>query len=455
MTKLHAADRIRSATGRAVAPVAISIVLGVLLLGVNGCDSGGDEDARESAAVPSSEWNDPPGRWHRTHDGRLTDEQQAEIERLETIGYLAGSTEAPDVAGVTIRAEGAYEGLNFYTSGHFPGAILMDMDGNILHSWRFRFIDAWEAGPRGELPRKARGAGYWRRAHLFENGDVLAIFEGLGLIKVNKDSELIWAYLEGVHHDLDVWEDGTIYVLTRDAHVNPEINPDEPVLEDYVVVLDARGRELRRVSLYDAFAESKFSVALQGMATSGDIFHTNTIEVLDGTHVGTYPHFARGRVLFCVREIEVVGILDLDLEKVVWAIEQPWEKPHDPRFIRNGNMMIFDNMGYWGGSRIVEFNPLTMVVEWTYQGEEPQDFASKECGTSQRLPNGNTLITESDRGRAFEVKPDGAIVWEYVNPAHAGEHNDFIATIFDMVRIESDYPGRWLERRPRDVASSR
>jgi len=424
----------------------IPLVAAIVLVSLFGC---GSEDGAEERAtvVPGSEWEAPPGRWHPVQQGQLSEEQLAEIERLKTIGYLGGTQEPPDVAGVTVHEAGAYEGLNLYTSGHFPGAILMDMDGNVLHTWRYDFIDAWKTGPREKLPPNSKPAGFWRRAHLFRNGDVLAVFDGLGLIKVNKDSELIWAYLGGAHHDLDVLEDGTIYVLTREAHVNPTINPDDPVLEDYVTVLDKHGREIRRVSLYDAFANSGFSsMALEGMAESGDIFHTNTIEVLDGTHVAAMPYFARGRVLFCVREIEVVGVLDMDREVVTWAIEQPWGAPHQSTILPNGNMMIFDNRGYWGRSRVLEFEPVTKSIVWTYQGEEPDDFYSDTCGSSVRLPNGNTLITESDQGRAFEVRPDGTIVWEYVNPSHAGERNEFIASIFEMLRIESDYPGPWLER---------
>ena len=35
--------------------------------------------------------------------------------------------------------------------------------------------------------------------------------------------------------------------------------------------------------------------------------------------------------------------------------------------------------------------------------------------TSQWLPNGNLLITESMRGRAFEIDQHGEIVWDYFN----------------------------------------
>ena len=34
----------------------------------------------------------------------------------------------------------------------------------------------------------------------------------------------------------------------------------------------------------------------------------------------------------------------------------------------------------------------------------------------QRLPNGNTLITEGSDGRVFEVTKDHELVWEFISP---------------------------------------
>ena len=36
--------------------------------------------------------------------------------------------------------------------------------------------------------------------------------------------------------------------------------------------------------------------------------------------------------------------------------------------------------------------------------------------SAQRLPNGNTLITEGSDGRIFEVTVEHEIVWEYLSP---------------------------------------
>jgi hypothetical protein len=402
------------------------------------------------------EWTDPGGRWHTggwrevslEEEAALTEEQREEIERLRSIGYLPGSYPAPVHSGVTVyEADRAMNGLNFYTSGDVPGALLMDMAGTIVHRWRYSYLDAWRAGPRDELPRSSKGSGYWRRAYLFENGDVLAIFEGMALIKVDRDSKLIWARIGSYHHDLEVMSDGRIYTLTREAHIVPRINPDRPILEDYVAVLDEHGTEIDRLSILEAFESSDYFGVLDGMKDSGDVFHTNTIEVLDGRLAPDLPAFRRGNVLITMRELPVMAVIDMERREVVWALAGSWVAPHQATVLPNGHIMVFDNRGHGGMSRVVEFDPVGLTIEWVYAGDPPTSFFSPECGSNQRLPNGNTLITESDRGKAFEVAPDGTIVWKYINPAQAGDDREFIASLFEVVRLPADFPTAWAGSR--------
>jgi hypothetical protein len=58
---------------------------------------------------------------------------------------------------------------------------------------------------------------------------------------------------------------------------------------------------------------------------------------------------------------------------------------------------------------------------------------------ARRLPNGNTLIVESQAGRAIEVTPDQEIVWEFVHPHRAGPQDELIAQLFDVVRLPPDF----------------
>ena len=100
-----------------------------------------------------------------------------------------------------------------------------------------------------------------------------------------------------------------------------------------------------------------------------------------------------------------------------------------------GNLLVFDNGGASGygstnptategansfaraSSRVLEINPVTLELVWSYAG--PRFFGSNISG-AQRLPNGNTLITEGPNGRLFEVTKEGQIVWEYIYPQFSG-----------------------------------
>ncbi len=72
----------------------------------------------------------------------------------------------------------------------------------------------------------------------------------------------------------------------------------------------------------------------------------------------------------------------------------------------------------------MEFNPITKEIVWEYapnaSGKPAPVYGHKlysvNVSSAQRLPNGNTLITEGAQGRIIEITKDYEIVWEYMNP---------------------------------------
>jgi hypothetical protein len=394
----------------------------------------------------------PKGRWGpvRAHPSvaGLTEEQLRAVEKLEGVGYLSGYEQAPTHKGVTIHdPDLAYNGLNLAVSGHAQEAVLMNMDGEVLHKWTH---DA-----RGTFPELKELEGVeietsfnldtWRRAHLYENGDLLAIYEGAGLIKLDKDSNLLWALTAGCHHDVFVDTGGTIYVLDRQYRILPGIHATRPVIEDFITVLDPDGNMVHRVSLLQAFKESPYEAYLTDIPAFGDIFHTNSLQVLDGSQAHRSPAFRGGNILISVRSISTIAVVDMETEVVVWALSGQWKAQHEPVLLPGGNILLLDNQGHNGMSKVIEIDPLTQEIIWAYYGTPRNGFWTETCGSSQRLPNGNTLIVESDSGRAFEVTPAGKVVWEYYNPARAGEHHELIATLFDVARLEPDFVAGWLD----------
>ena len=135
-----------------------------------------------------------------------------------------------------------------------------------------------------------------------------------------------------------------------------------------------------------------------------------------------------------------------------------------------GNILIFNNglgRGYSSVDEIVPpasssgaytitgnaaFGPT--AATWTYVGSPTSSFFSGEISGAQRLPNGNTLITEGVKGNLFEVTSAGEIVWRYVNPVTTtplaqgatiptdpSRSDQLMNAVFRVQRYGADFPG--------------
>lgn len=370
----------------------------------------------------------------------LSAEQRAEIERLEAIGYVS---EAPlpgldpnAARGVTVHDPArSFAGPNLYTSGHGPVATLIDMEGRVLHRWERPSKDLW---PEPEAQER-RGAGHMRRAEVLENGDLLLIFEGLGLARLDAASKVLWKGVRGAHHDLEVQPNGDVYVLARRARLVPWMNRKRPVLEDFVVVVDPEGREQRRISVLEAFRNTPYRRLLR--KRKGDVTHTNSIQVLHGPAPDGLPAFGGGNVLLSMRRNSIIAVLDMKTAKIVWAKVGAFELQHDPSLLANGNLLLFDNgKARRDQSRALELDPRSMSTVWAYPRGGEDHFFTSCCGLARRLPNGNTLIVSAHTGRAFEVTRSGDIVWEFLSP-HV--YMGFVKTLFDFVRLPAEFPVDW------------
>ena len=239
------------------------------------------------------------GSWHIARNDLpnqgLTDEQREAFAKVTALPYLKGYNSAPDKKNVTVYdKEAAYNGLNLVISGHGTEAILTDMEGKVLHSWQKDFEDIWPGSSDPNLAELYKT--FWRRARLFDNGDLLAIFRDYGLVKLDKNSDLLWAYEGRCHHDLFVAEDESIYVLSRQRRKNPRLQLESwgaknLYLEDIIMILSPEGVEQKRINVVDCFLNSKYAPMLEHMKVRENILHANSIEMLDGTLVDKLPMF--------------------------------------------------------------------------------------------------------------------------------------------------------------------
>ncbi len=416
--------------------LAWSWLVGAGLIGASllcsSCEQGAPAHPRSPDELPDGFWFDT-----RFDQGAasLPEELREQVQRLERIGYAGGYEPAQESYGVVRHdAERAQAGWNLYSSGHAPEAFLIDMQGEVRHRWSYAYGDL-----PGALPMEHPSQNAWRRVELLPDGDLLAIHEGLGLLRIGKNSKLRWYWPGNAHHDLTLTPSGNVLVLARRPAVLSRWNPRAALLEDFIVELDPDGQEVRRVSVYAALGTSRWADRLRSAATAGgDVLHTNSLELVQPAMAERLPQVQAGQALVCLREIPAICTIDLERGIVTWLRSGNWGQPHEPTQLPNGELLLFDNMGNQGYSRLLQLAPESGEVTWSYGGDPARSFYSIFCGAARRLANGNTLASVSCAGEALEISPDGEIVWRFVSPHRAGPESELVAALFEVQRLGPD-----------------
>jgi hypothetical protein len=378
------------------------------------------------------------------------------IEKLSAIGYVAGSEPAEGPSGVTIHDKAAAQpGLNLLTSGHEPVALLMDMDGEVLHSWRAEFRSVFPDHPKAGPVEPSRN--FWRVARLLPNGDLIAIWELYGLFKLDRDSNLVWALQVRAHHDLQITPDGRIHHLEAARRELPEI-PGRQVIENFLVERDADGRELNRLAVSEAlrnidwvdlrrvFWERNRSrgYRLTERARS-DPFHTNSLHILSSAEALRLGGPFRPRdALISMAMLDTIAVVDPSSADVRWWQQGPFGMQHQPRVTHDGKIVVFNNHHSPQSSAVQVFDPRNHQALFEYTGTDTDPLYSKRSGGADFLPNGNLLVMETDRGRVIEVAGDLRVVWEFRNPYRVGARRDRVARIYSVQRVPESAVS-WLE----------
>ncbi|MBK1789714.1 DUF1566 domain-containing protein [Persicirhabdus sediminis] len=180
----------------------------------------------------------------------------------------------------------------------------------------------------------------------------------------------------------------------------------------------------------------------------------NNAGIADWNHVNSVDYNAElGHIVLSVRNFSEIWVIDHKTTSAEAAgpagdLLYRWGNPaaynsgdtsdqqlfvqHDAQWIAKGllgegNIIIFNNgQGRIDGdySSIEEITPALnedgsytmgqpLAPSWNYTSSVPSDFYASRISGVQRLANGNTLICEGTESYAFEVTPDGELVWDH------------------------------------------
>ena len=327
------------------------------------------------------------------------------------------------------RPAGAYRGYTLFSPNGGDDAYLLDMEGNYIHRWHYPGAIAY--------------------GYLLDNGNLL--FRDLGsnppgadhIREIDWDSRLVWEHYDPTLRRHNRLPNGNnLFLLQRDR-ISAELTnrvrggftrPGDPerMFGDQVVEVAPDGTEVSVWRSADHLdPETDVICPLETRDAWGGA--NDLTASPDGS-----------TFLISFRILDTVALVDRASGEIAWK----WgpgiiSHQHHPTYLDNGNVLLLDNGSHRRGlsySRVIEVDPSTGEIVWQYQGLPTVSFFTHFTGGAQRLPNGNTLITEGQPGRLFEVTRAGEIVWEFVSPFVVPSQFGMANGVFRAHRYGPDHP---------------
>jgi hypothetical protein len=364
--------------------------------------------------------------------------------------------------------------------------ILIDMDGNVIHTWSLQGYQS-RMLPGGNLlggntrnllhefisvaQEDWNGTIVWE-FHNWENGSARAHHD------LQREGNPVGYYAPGQYF----LPEGSTLILARNTTTKPEMSRKQ-ITDDVIYEVSWNGTltgfEWHASDHIDEMGLS--TIAKIGIyinpggpglilgSLPGDWLHINSISFLGENkwYDAGDERFHPQNIMICSRHANFIAIISKKTGEILWRYGPDFLSttecgkkpgriigPHQAHLIPKGlpgegNILVFDNGGFSGYglfgfpnlirfySRVIEFNPITYDIIQEYSHKEglypfPRTgdchrFFSFTLSSAQRLPNGNTLICEGNGLRVFEVTPENTIVWEYMSTWQFVEGNFYRA----------------------------
>ncbi len=318
----------------------------------------------------------------------------------------------------------AYNGYTYFQESLIYSSLFcIDMEGTVV--WEYSV-------PFGAL---GVGAGF----EILDDGTLLAsLGKGPAIIDPGTDT-VLWEDTEHKgHHSITKTTRESVLILVQEVFYVENLGPFEncQLKGDFIREIDLATHQIiwewhlkdyvdPAVHYLD---EAICETGTDDFSPRGDWSHCNTVKYYPGYELNGQIY---NSILLNSRQLDTLFMIDHATGNILLSVGQhgmfggrePPEEPlfhhaHEVSMLENGNYLMYDNRNLLPPfrSRALEIavDPIAQTAEEVWSWTQPPEKKMYDTwgGDANRLPNGNTLIVNSGKGRITEVEPNGEKVWE-------------------------------------------
>ena len=345
------------------------------------------------------------------------------------------------------RPDRSTKGYTLLTPHGDSCAYLIDLEGRVVHRWTFTHIkpgygrllangNLLMTGADVNLPKPPKDEPT-KAPPPFEQH--ITRFGGYHttLCEVDWDGNVVWEYVNRAqHHDFCRLPNGNTLVpewveLPDELHAKVKGGRRRPreklprLVGDDLVEITPEKEEVRRIHTWKLLDPVKDPIEPSFLRW-------------EWTHINGVDVNAAGDIVFSARQCHRVGVIDGASGELSFKLDKTYGQ-HNPTWLPNGNFIVFDNGR--AASRIIEVDPKSGEIVWTFRGSPPNQFFSGHISGVSRMESGNLLVCEGTSGRLFEVTRDHQVVWEWINPfVNNDDEGHPTVSIYRAHRYGADHP---------------
>jgi hypothetical protein len=334
----------------------------------------------------------------------------------------------PEISGLKLNDKN-YRDRNYLLlsaydkdAGHSAFKLIRLSDKKIIHNWVPDIREIMKIRDKGRPVSESSNKGNIVLWHplLAADGSIVFNTEDRSLIKIGKDSRVLWS-LDGIfHHSQEFDAAGNIWASSV-MKKNPAFISRyfDDYRDDALAQVSANGQLLQQKSISKILLDNGYRGLLFGIGPiERDPLHLNDIQPA----LTTTEYWQKDDLLVSIRNKSTVFLYRPSTNKIIWLQTGPWLNQHDVDFIDDHRISIFGNniirnKNYDfidGHNEVYVFNFKTNELTRPYTTFlKNANVKTMTGGRSEILANGDVFIEETDFGRILRGNTQSTI-WQYV-----------------------------------------